>query len=247
MRLLTVDIGNTEEKGSVYENLNRLCYVSAATRDSDVILNLLQTYPVDGIAVCQVGGYEGNTVGRLQKEVKVPILVVGKDTPVPLKIDYDREGLGSDRIAGVMGVASEGENVLLADAGTALTLDLVNGRHYRGGNISPGINMRLEALHRGTAKLPDVGKAGVAPVWGHTTEEAIRSGVERGMALEVAGAWRQACEIERDTKLILTGGDAKLLSRYLYTLGILHDVQPDVVERGLIAIFEYNYNNNYNE
>ncbi len=44
---------------------------------------------------------------------------------------------------------------LIIDAGTAITYDIVNEKgQYLGGNISPGIEMRLKALHQFTGKLP---------------------------------------------------------------------------------------------
>lgn len=45
----------------------------------------------------------------------------------------------------------------MVDAGTAVTYDFVTSDGtFRGGNITPGLKMRLDALHRYTARLPQL-------------------------------------------------------------------------------------------
>ena len=53
--------------------------------------------------------------------------------------------------------------------------------HYLGGNISPGVEMRLEALHARTARLPRIEADGDTPDVGYDTTTAIRAGVVRGI------------------------------------------------------------------
>ena len=71
---------------------------------------------------------------------------------LPVTLDYDTpETLGADRIAGVVAASHlyPGQNVLLIEAGTCITYDLVDaGRVYRGGSISPGMNMRFRAFRK---------------------------------------------------------------------------------------------------
>lgn len=244
--LMTLDIGNTVVKVAIYDGERRVASVSGSTGSGEAVRTMLTLYSVDGIVACIVGNDKDGLLERLKQDSEIPVLVVDADTKVPFSVEYDRMTLGNDRLAGIAGVVQGGSSVLLADAGTALTLDLATGMNYRGGNISPGMDMRFKALHNNTSLLPMVDGDGVTPVWGHNTQEAIRSGVVRGMALEIAGAWRQACEIDKNTRLVITGGDAKLLSRYLMTLGVQHDIDSDAVERGLVRIYNYNNDNNNN-
>ena len=79
------------------------------------------------------------------------------DRSSPFKIAYDTpETLGTDRIAGMAGAFSMFplSDLLLIDAGTAITYDYLSEGIYKGGNISPGLNMRFRALNKFTGKLP---------------------------------------------------------------------------------------------
>lgn len=63
---------------------------------------------------------------------------------------------------------------MLIDAGTAITYDFIEASGiYQGGNIAPGLEMRLKALHHFTGKLPLVSKTGDTPLLGYNTETAI--------------------------------------------------------------------------
>jgi type III pantothenate kinase len=77
---------------------------------------------------------------------------------LPFKNSYlSKETLGKDRIAAIAAASFlyPGQNVLVVDAGTAITYDIKTSQEeYPGGNISPGLMMRFEALHRFTSQLP---------------------------------------------------------------------------------------------
>ena len=90
--------------------------------------------------------------------------------------------LGADRLAAVMGAQSllPHRTVFVIDAGTCITFDLLlsNG-HYLGGNISPGLDMRLRAMHEFTARLPLISAEGENPDYGYDTITALRSGAKK--------------------------------------------------------------------
>ena len=79
-------------------------------------------------------------------------------TPIPLKNCYlTPDTLGYDRIAAAVGAHTiyPGRNVLVIDAGTAITYDVVTLKgEFLGGNISPGLEIRFKSLHRYTQRLP---------------------------------------------------------------------------------------------
>ena len=118
--------------------------------------------------------------------------------------------LGVDRLAAVLGARSlqpEG-HLLVVDAGTCITFDvlLADGR-YIGGNISPGLSMRLAAMHAYTARLPLVDAQGELPLLGLDTPTALRSGVLRGIAYEIEGYVRRLREEYGTISTFLTGGN----------------------------------------
>ena len=140
------------------------------------------------------------------------------DTPLPIRLDYKTpRTLGADRVAAACGAWAlhAGEDCLVIDAGTCITVDFLDREGvYHGGAILPGLEMKLRALHTFTAKLPLIELEGVtkAPVLGRSTEESILAGTLGATMLALAGfvaAYRQRCAALR---VLLTGGDAGRLT-----------------------------------
>jgi len=145
---------------------------------------------------------------------------LGAATPLPVINCYKSpETLGYDRIASVSGAHTffPDQDVLVIDAGTAVTYDVVTSAgEYLGGNIAPGMHMRFKALHRFTSRLPllEASENG-AEIWGTTTEKAILSGVINGMVFEMEGFIGMFSEQFNQPKIVLTGGDAKSFEKKL--------------------------------
>ena len=137
-------------------------------------------------------------------------------------------------------MAGEEEAVLVVDAGTAVTCDLVADRRFLGGNISPGLKLRFHSLHEFTSRLPLVSPDGELPVFGHDTQTAIRAGVMNGLVWELAGAFETARSEYKNIKMVITGGDAAILAPLLAEHGIEAVADSETVGRGLVRIFNYN-------
>ena len=155
-------------------------------------------------------------------------------------IKYDNpKQIGSDRIVNAVAAYDKyGGPLIVVDTGTATTFCAINAKgEYLGGNISPGINMRLKALHKFTDKLPLVAPDGEIPAWGNTTETAIRAGVVNGIALEIEGYIRQAKERYPSLVVFLTGGDG-----FVFDTNKRNDILTDkfLVLKGLNRILNYN-------
>ncbi len=131
-----------------------------------------------------------------------------------------------------------GKNVLVVDAGTAITYDFIdeNGE-YAGGNISPGIEMRFKALNRFTGRLPLVRQKNPDKLVGQTTEEAILAGVMQGVVFEVEGTIRAFKENYKNLIVIITGGDAIFFDNKLKNYFFVHF---NLIAIGLNRILEYN-------
>lgn len=169
--------------------------------------------------------------------------ILKKGLPLPLNNLYATpDTLGMDRLAGVCGALElfPGSNNLVIDAGTCITYDFVDKmRNYRGGSISPGLNMRFRAVHTFTAKLPLVtAKAGVGLI-GDSTESSIQSGVVNGLLAEIEGIVRQYEVNFPDLRVILCGGDAGFFENQLKASIF---AVPDLVLIGLNSILIHNVN-----
>jgi type III pantothenate kinase len=132
-------------------------------------------------------------------------------TPQPLKMSYGTpETLGLDRLAAAVGAWTlrPGHNLFIIDMGTAITYDLVTAdKTYRGGNIAPGLRLRLEALHEKTDRLPEVKPTIPFETFGTDTTSAIRAGVMQGIVHEIHGYLQHYRNQHPDLFAFLTGGD----------------------------------------
>ena len=170
-----------------------------------------------------------------------PLLRFSADTPVPITNRYRTpETLGRDRLAAVIGASTlkPGKDLLIIDAGTCITYEVIDARgNYWGGNIAPGMQMRLRALHEFTARLPLVDAEGVVPGMGYDTETAIRSGVLRGMKYEIEGYIKSMRSKFPNLLVFLTGGD-----HISFDTNIIKSIFSDryLVPRGLNKILDYN-------
>lgn len=164
------------------------------------------------------------------------------NTAIPLLNRYRTpDTLGYDRIAAAVGAYTicPERNVLVIDAGTAITYDLVTADgEYLGGNISPGLEIRFKSLNRYTNRLPLLERPEEKPpLLGSSTKEAIQAGIVNGIAFELDGFIGAMAEDHTDLKVVLTGGDAKYFEGKLKS-SIFVDLNLNLI--GLNRILEHN-------
>ena len=237
---LAIDVGNTLAKFAVFEGSELLYLKASESPDEDLLNEIINRYPgIDASIIGAVRDLPGGFVDALRSRVSVHMLTAASSLPVTL--DYDTpETLGSDRIAGVVAASHlyPGQNVLLIEAGTCITYDLVDaGRVYRGGSISPGMNMRFRALNTFTGKLPLIEAAGEAALTGKTTAASIQSGVINGMIAEMEGIIMRYERIYENLTVVASGGYLnyfdKILKNNIFAV-------PNIVVKGLNIILEFN-------
>jgi type III pantothenate kinase len=171
------------------------------------------------------------------------VLVVGRDLPLPMPTDVaDPKAVGTDRLcAAVAAFDRLGTACVVADFGTAITVDCVSGEGvFLGGAILPGLSMSVTALHDKTAQLPQVELRQADWVFGKDTSQAIVGGV----LAAAAGALRElveayATELGQWPTVIVTGGDAELIRGRTIEGEIIQAVVPDLTIRGA-ALAYYN-------
>ena len=176
------------------------------------------------------------------RNLHIPILHFSHETPVPIINRYrSPKTLGADRLAAAVGARSlkPGKDLLIIDAGTCITYEVIDAKgNYWGGNIAPGMQMRLRALNEFTAKLPLVSAEGNVPGMGYDTETAIRSGVLRGMKYEIEGYIRSMRSKYPKLLVFLTGGDK---INFDATIKSIIFADKFIVPRGLNKILDYNH------
>ena len=130
------------------------------------------------------------------------------------------------------------KNVLVIDAGTCVTFDVVNSKkEYLGGAISLGLKMRFKSLNTFTSKLPLLESSYPKHFIGNSTNSSIQSGVVNGICNEIDGVINQYKEQFRDLTVVLTGGDTYFLAKQLKSSIFAN---PNFILEGLNTILIYN-------
>lgn len=240
-KIMTIDIGNSGAKVTVFEGDHPVAMVAGAGGGGEAVSAMFAFHHIDGIIYSCVGADTDGVAEFIEREWDIPFVRLTSDTPLPIGVEYGTRGtLGADRIAAAAGV-DPSETALVVDAGTALTVDMVSDGVFRGGNISPGLWLRFSALNKYTSKLPMVEVRGDLPLFGNSTETAIRAGVVRGLVAEIVNLYHRAEREYGPTQLIITGGDASLLEPLLREYGVEPHLKRHLVAWGLLNIFRYNY------
>ena len=236
---LIVDIGNSSTKLAVYKGRKK----KNVSRINDLSCEELEKYlsgiKIERAIVSSVKKLPPFITDLLFTNIS-EVHVLSHKTRLPFKIKYETpETLGTDRIAAVAGAYNyfRGENVLIIDAGTAITFDFLYGKSYKGGNISPGINMRFKALNKFTGRLPLVEQSSDFSFPGRNTTDAILAGVIGGVTNEINEYIRTFKKENKNFNVILSGGDGGFLKERLS--GKIH-YMPDIVIDGLNYILKYN-------
>lgn len=232
---LLLDFGNTRVKAAV-KDCGTLRVVYSGPVELGGISASVSGLDVHGGMWCSVHPLPGDVESWMRGKGLVPL---DASTPVPLMNSYGTPAtLGMDRLAAAVGAWSmqPGKDILVIDAGTAVTYDFISSRgEYMGGNIAPGIGLRFRSLHEHTGALPMVAPQGSLPDLGTDTETAIRSGVLRGIRYEAEGYIRELESQYPSLLVFLTGGDAEFFD--IKVKSSIFAV-PDLVLRGLARIVE---------
>lgn len=195
-------------------------------------------------------GLDARFATTMQQHLNDGLLIFTPSTPLPIDIKYDsRSTLGADRIAAAVGAATlfPKNNSLVVDLGTCMTIDLVANHVFLGGNISPGLEMRLKAMHEHTGSLPlltaeDFNSLSASndamPIMGYDTRSAMLCGAFQGVMSEIRTATDLAREQWGADNVVITGGDADLICNN--ARGASYNKIPHLVAMGLILILLHN-------
>ncbi len=239
---LVLDLGNSYGKIAVCDHkrvVETASYEKITSREISYFH--IRYSGLKGAIISSVVNYSREIIDYLNNLYDICI-ELNHSTPIPLKNRYlTQDTLGYDRIAAAVGAYTicPGKNVLVIDAGTAITYDIVTSRgEFLGGNISQGLEIRFKSLNKYTNRLPHLERPEtVPPLVGSTTREAIQSGIVNGLLFEMDGFIGAFKKNYPKLQIVLTGGDAK------YFVGKLKStifVDPNLNLIGLNRILEHN-------
>ncbi|MBP1224412.1 type III pantothenate kinase [Flavobacterium sp. 1355] len=217
--ILTVDVGNTRIKASVFEENTALeNFIFEKNELEKKIEKILKKFPnCSDLVIASVGDIEKQSFLTFEKQLNIHFLTHEDVFPFINKYATPKT-LGIDRMVLAAGATLQfpKQNRLVIDAGTCITYDFIDENdNYMGGAISPGLRLRYESLHNFTARLPLLTLGSPEQYIGNSTIEAIHSGVVNGFVYEIDGFIDEYRANFSNFIIILTGGDAEFLAKRL--------------------------------
>ena len=253
---LIIDIGNTRAKMAFFHENDLVEKAILDNLTLDALSTYLNGHTIEGV-IMSVTGYDTEGVAKMLSE-KYFFIQLNHHTSIPIQNLYGTpETLGKDRLAAVIAAQylRPNENCLVIDSGTCITYNFLSKTgQFLGGNIAPGLNMRLKAMHHFTANLPLIDRSSfknvivtasgawqegdVTDLIGKSTIQAMLNGAQIGLLAEVEGFAQRFQKQFGDIQVIITGGDGVFLNKNLSIEKIYFE--PNLVLIGLNRILNFN-------
>lgn len=231
---VAIDVGNTQTKVGFFDG--PVLREQRQWPHLNDLPSLVSDPQTEAVIISSVAAPVAHPALALSADL--PVITLTADTPLPFTGTYPT--LGTDRIAAVAGAQQHypRQAVLVVDVGTCITYDVLDAQaRYRGGLISPGIRLRLRAMHAFTARLPQVAPGRPEPMalTAHNTPDSLRGGAVRGAAAEINEMIRMYTDKFPDLRVIMCGGDVPYLSPPSSV-----SIVPELILVGLNSILQYN-------
>ena len=249
---LLLDIGNSHCKCAEHDGKRFHWHPPVAVNGDDIGLCMSASLngEVTRVLVASVRGDEFNQAlaDLLQTRFKVkPEFAATVRAACGVTTAYrEAARLGVDRFLALIGAWRRvGGACVVADCGTAVTVDAINDHGvHQGGLIMPGLQLMQSSLGLGTDRLPmpdEEGNAATSDLFARDTQSAVANGCRRMFMAAVTSA---ACEMQAQlvndgadrAALLVTGGDSGLL---VGAAGVDAEHHPHLVLEGLSVFSEY--------
>jgi type III pantothenate kinase len=243
---LALDLGNTSHKCAIFKGNEIVHFESSPKLSKFDVDRILEEFQPQSSILSSVDTYNVELENYILSQTRG--FVLNQKTQLPITNFYvTPETLGNDRLAGAVGAQSlyPDKDILVIDAGTCIKYDFINAqKEYLGGAISPGVGMRLRAMHDYTARIPLVDinmltSASRIYITGSSTTDSILSGAGLGSVMEIQGIIDAYNKLYENLVVLLTGGDAPFFEMHIKRKIFVH---PNLVLYGLNKILQYNLN-----
>lgn len=240
--LLIVEVGNSHFTIATQIN-EQVCTNERFRHDQvdDAIEHAKQAWkamPDDIIKAIAAGSVVSSVLeeldARLGEQFDTPVMTVGDQLHRPMSLAVEKpESVGIDRVCCAAAAYDRIQQACVVTSfGTAITIDCVNAEGvFMGGAILPGLDLQAMALHEGTAALPKITIEPTQTVFGADTENAIRNGIIYGTVGSLREiVERYATELNVWPQLVVTGGNAELISQHCE---FIDNLVPDLCVMGI--------------
>jgi type III pantothenate kinase len=254
MNIIAVDIGNTNITVALYLKDEEQFIKSLSGRSraklTDLFKSAWEKIPVaesskdrkrDGvIVVCSVKPAWTQLIREIVKDnLDERLYVIGRDVPLPMSLWVDEpDKVGVDRVVSAAAAYTVVKDaVVVADFGTAVTIDLVDDNGvFLGGVICPGLEISARALKEYTAKLPEVKVKRPKAPYGKNTTEAINCGLYYSAVATLQEVIRRYAEsIAKWPHTVLTGSAADIIKQ---DCEYIDSYVPDLVVKGIVLAYK---------
>jgi len=237
---LCIDQGNSRTKIGIFSQNKLIEFKIFEIFGSTEISMLRNNFPINRCIFSSVALENDQLLAELRGKWS-NLIILSHLTNVPIDNRYKTpETLGKDRLAAIVGASfiKPNNDILVIDAGTAITYDFIDANNvYWGGNIAPGLNLRLRALHEFTEKLPLIEIQVESTELGNDTQSALISGALYGVVYEIDGYINHLKIKYPKLSVFLTGG-----STFYFDTKLKNAIfaEPNLVLIGLNRILQYN-------
>ncbi|MCL4159776.1 UNVERIFIED_CONTAM: hypothetical protein GTU68_013814, partial [Idotea baltica] len=214
---LCIDIGNTRTKVAVFDHEEVVHFTAKKKWLVSDFKKLVEKYKIKRSIMSTVKKSKERYLNYLKKNTR--LIELTHKTPVPITNKYGTpKTLGRDRLAAVIGAFASypKKNNAVIDIGTCVKFDFIDkDGTYFGGNIAPGVEMRLKAMHHFTAALPSIKYKQAKNLLGLSTGEAMNNGAVLGVVFEIESFIRRLKAEKGSINVILTGGGASFFGEFV--------------------------------
>lgn len=228
--IICIDIGNTNTVIGTYKD-DKLIQTLRIKTDTSLTAdeygikileclyyNKINKSEINGVIVSSVVPYLDRIISEMVKKyfaLDAIFVSPGIKTSINIRLNNPKE-CGADLLVGAVGAVEKyGNDVIVIDMGTAITMIYINDKNeFLGGVIMPGVHTAYQSLFSATAKLESVGINDVTQVIGKDTRASLQSGMVFGTVSMIEGMIDRFKETYKEAKVVITGGESKTLYSY---------------------------------
>ena len=223
--MILIDVGNTNIVFAVsvnkkIKNIKRVDTNKKIKSINKIISNIIKIYlnlnylKNSKVAIISsVVPHLNSQIIKILKLYKIKVYQLkSKDILPYLKIDYNINEIGADRIANSLAVINcKIKNSIVIDFGTATTFEVIKNSRFLGGLIFPGIELSKTTLITKTSLLKNTQISKTRAAVAKTTKKSIQSGFYWGYIFAINGIIKKITKEKKfKPRIILTGGLAKI-------------------------------------
>ena len=213
--ILLVDIGNSRTKYIFSDQLSSGKYKVVSNQQLTLNWLVNNFNNIEQVILANVSKNELTDIFELwavQNNIAIKVIESEAERFGVKSFYSNAKQLGIDRWLAILGAAKlyANKNVLIVDAGTATTIDLLSGQgQHLGGWILPGINLMFDSLLTNTTKIEAERELKPSLVFGDNTSDNVNNACWAATvgAIELAIA-KATNQLDNLDLVIVTGGNA---------------------------------------